>query len=51
MEGGLIEAVVGDVIILAGLRAWARTGDEYVIGAGFPSGGVFAIGVRKNDSK
>jgi polar amino acid transport system substrate-binding protein len=51
MQRGLVDAMVADVIILAGLRANAPSPGDYVIGGDFPGGGDYAIGVRENDSK
>jgi polar amino acid transport system substrate-binding protein len=51
MQQGLIDAVVADIIILAGLRANAPKPDDYVIIGDSLGGGDYAIGVRENDSK
>ncbi|HZP74994.1 MAG TPA: ABC transporter substrate-binding protein [Pseudolabrys sp.] len=51
MQRGLVDAMVADVIILAGLRANSPNPDDYVIAGDFPGGGDYAIGVRENDSK
>ena len=51
MQQGLIDAVVADIIILAGLRANAPKPDDYVIVGDSLGGGDYAIGVRENDSK
>lgn len=51
MERGLVDAVVGDIVILAGLRAGVENPHDYVLTADFPGGGAFAVGVRENDSK
>ena len=51
MQRGLIDAVVADLIILAGLRASAPNPDDYVIIGDSLGGGDYAIGVRENDSK
>jgi polar amino acid transport system substrate-binding protein len=51
MQRGLVDAVVADVIILAGLRANAPNPGDYVIVGESLGGGDYAIGVRENDSK
>ena len=51
MQRGLTDAVVADIIILAGLRANSPTPDDYVIVGESLGGGDYAIGVRENDSK
>jgi polar amino acid transport system substrate-binding protein len=51
MQQGLIDAVVADIIILAGLRANAPKPDDYMIIGESLGGGDYAIGVRENDSK
>jgi len=51
MQRGLVDAVVADVIILAGLRANAPNPGDYVIIGDSLGGGDYAIGVRENDSK
>jgi polar amino acid transport system substrate-binding protein len=51
MQRGLIDAVVADIIILAGLRANAPKPDDYLIVGESLGGGDYAIGVRENDSK
>ena len=51
MQRGLVDAVVADVIILAGLRASAPNPGDYVIVGESLGGGDYAIGVRENDSK
>ena len=51
MQRGLTDAVVADIIILAGLRASAPKPDDYVIVGESLGGGDYAIGVRENDSK
>lgn len=51
MQRGLIDAVVADIIILAGLRANSPKPDDYVIVGDSLGGGDYAIGVRENDSK
>ena len=51
MQRGLVDAVVADLIILAGLRASAPNPDDYVIIGDSLGGGDYAIGVRENDSK
>jgi polar amino acid transport system substrate-binding protein len=51
MQRGLVDAVVADVIILAGLRARVPNPDEYVIIGDSLGGGDYAIGLRENDSK
>jgi len=51
MQRGLVDAVVADVIILAGLRSRASNPDDYVIIGESLGGGDYAIGVRENDSK
>jgi polar amino acid transport system substrate-binding protein len=51
MQRGLIDAVVADIIILAGLRANAPKPDDYVIIGESLGGGDYAIGVRENESK
>lgn len=51
MQRGLIDAVVADIIILAGLRASSPKPDDYVIVGESLGGGDYAIGVRENDSK
>jgi polar amino acid transport system substrate-binding protein len=51
MQRGLIDAVVADIIILAGLRANSPSPDDYVIVGDSLGGGDYAIGVRENDSK
>ena len=51
MQHGLVDAVVADVIILAGLRARTAKPDDYVIIGESIGGGDYAIGVRENDSK
>lgn len=51
MQRGLVDAVVADVIILAGLRANSPKPDDYVIIGDSLGGGDYAIGVRENDSK
>ncbi len=51
MQRGLVDAVVADVIILAGLRANAPNSGDYVIVGESLGGGDYAIGVRENDSK
>lgn len=50
MQRGLVDAVVADVIILAGLRASSPNPDDYVIIGESLGGGDYAIGVRENDS-
>ena len=49
MQRGLVDAVVADVIILAGLRANAPKPGDYVIVGESLGGGDYAIGVREND--
>ena len=51
MQRGLTDAVVADIIILAGLRANAPKPDDYVIIGDSLGGGDYAIGVRENESK
>jgi polar amino acid transport system substrate-binding protein len=51
MQRSLVDAVVADVIILAGLRAHASNPDDYVIVGDSLGGGDYAVGVRENDSK
>jgi polar amino acid transport system substrate-binding protein len=51
MQRGLVDAVVADVIILAGLRARTPKPDDYVIVGESLGGGDYAMGVRENDSK
>jgi polar amino acid transport system substrate-binding protein len=51
MERGLVDAVVADIIILAGLRAKTAKPDDYVIIGESLGGGDYALGVRENDSK
>jgi polar amino acid transport system substrate-binding protein len=51
MQRGLVDAVVADLIILAGLRASAPNPGDYVIIGDSLGGGDYAIGVRENDSK
>ena len=51
MQRGLVDAVVADIIILAGLRANVPNPDDYVIIGDSLGGGDYAIGVRENDSK
>jgi polar amino acid transport system substrate-binding protein len=51
MQRGLVDAVVADVIILAGLRARTPNPGDYVIVGESLGGGDYAIGVRENDSK
>jgi polar amino acid transport system substrate-binding protein len=51
MERGLVDAVVADIIILAGLRAKSQKPDDYIIIGDSLGGGDYAIGVRENDSK
>ena len=51
MQRGLTDAVVADIIILAGLRASVPKPDDYVIVGESLGGGDYAIGVRENDSK
>ncbi len=51
MQRGLVDAVVADIIILAGLRANSPAPDDYVIVGESLGGGDYAIGVRENDSK
>ncbi len=51
MQRGLIDAVVADIIILAGLRANSPKPDDYLIVGESLGGGDYAIGVRENDSK
>jgi len=51
LQRGLIDAVVADIIILAGLRANSPGPGDYVIVGESLGGGDYAIGVRENDSK
>jgi polar amino acid transport system substrate-binding protein len=51
MQRGLVDAVVADVIILAGLRARSANPEDFVIIGESIGGGDYAIGVRENDSK
>jgi polar amino acid transport system substrate-binding protein len=51
MQRGLVDAVVADVIILAGLRARTPKPDDYVIVGESLGGGDYAMGMRENDSK
>jgi len=51
LQRGLIDAMVADIIILAGLRASAPDSAEYVIIGDSLGGGDYAIGVRENESK
>jgi polar amino acid transport system substrate-binding protein len=51
MQRGLVDAVVADVIILAGLRARSANPQDYLIIGESLGGGDYAIGVRENDSK
>ncbi|MBV8168625.1 MAG: transporter substrate-binding domain-containing protein [Alphaproteobacteria bacterium] len=51
MQRGLVDAVVADIIILAGLRANSPAPGDYVIVGESLGGGDYAIGVRENDSK
>jgi polar amino acid transport system substrate-binding protein len=51
MQRGLVDAVVADVIILAGLRARSANPDDYLVIGESLGGGDYAIGVRENDSK
>jgi polar amino acid transport system substrate-binding protein len=51
MERGLVDAVVADIIILAGLRANSQNPESYVIVGESVGGGDYAIGVRENDSR
>jgi len=51
MQRGLTDAVVADIIILAGLRTSTPKPDDYAIVGESLGGGDYAIGVRENDSK
>lgn len=51
MQRGLVDAVVADVIILAGLRANAPNPADYVIVGESLGGGDYGVGMRENDSK
>ncbi|MBN8955198.1 MAG: transporter substrate-binding domain-containing protein [Rhizobiales bacterium] len=51
MQRSLVDAVVADVIILAGLRANAPNPSDYVIVGESLGGGDYGIGMRENDSK
>jgi polar amino acid transport system substrate-binding protein len=51
MQRGLVDAVVADIIILAGLRANVSNANDYEIIGDSLGGGDYAIGVRENDSK
>ncbi|WP_375459673.1 transporter substrate-binding domain-containing protein [uncultured Enterovirga sp.] len=51
MQRGLVDAVVADVIILAGLRANSPSPSDYVIVGESVGGGDYGIGLRENDSK
>jgi len=51
MQRGLVDAVVADIIILAGLRANSPSPGDYVIVGDSLGGGDYAIGVRENDSR
>ncbi|WP_422002390.1 ABC transporter substrate-binding protein [Reyranella sp.] len=51
LQRGLIDAVVADIIILAGLRANSPKPEDYLIVGESLGGGDYAIGVRENDSK
>ncbi len=51
MQRGLVDAMVADIIILAGLRANSPTPGDFVIVGDSLGGGDYAIGVRENDSK
>ncbi|MBS0537178.1 MAG: ABC transporter substrate-binding protein [Proteobacteria bacterium] len=51
MQRGLVDAVVADIIILAGLRANSPAPGDYMIVGDSLGGGDYAIGVRENDSK
>ncbi len=51
MQRGLVDAVVADIIILAGLRANAPKPDDFLIVGESLGGGDYGIGIRENDSK
>jgi polar amino acid transport system substrate-binding protein len=51
LQRGLIDAMVADIIILAGLRASAPDSADYLIIGDSLGGGDYAIGVRENESK
>ncbi|HTR83131.1 MAG TPA: ABC transporter substrate-binding protein [Reyranella sp.] len=51
LQRGLIDAMVADIIILAGLRANAPDANDYAIIGESLGGGDYAIGVREDESK
>ncbi|MFC5423673.1 transporter substrate-binding domain-containing protein [Bosea eneae] len=51
MQRGLVDAIVADAIILAGLRANTANPEDYVIIGTSLNRSNYSIGVRENDSK